>query len=260
MRSVEIFGVPVAAATMDEAVAAIVDDARLGARSTVEFAAVNNVVTARTSPAFGAALRTFDYVFADGAPLAWIARRRSGRRSAQRVTARDFMWRCCAAAEQARIPIFLYGTTATTLAALLASLRSAYPRLVIAGAEPSVFRPLAPLEDRALVARVNGSGARLLFVALGCPLQERFVAAHKGEFAAVQLCVGSAFPALAREIRVAPRIVQRLGFEWLFRLAQEPRRLWARYLVTNPLFALWLLGAAVERCAAALRRRRERAV
>src|SRR5690606_8424873 len=98
-----------------------------------------------------AALRTFDYVFADGAPVAWLVKRRSRPHAVERVTARDMMWQCCAAAECAAIPVFLYGTTAATLSALQARLRHAYPRLVIAGAQPSAFRPLTPSEDRELV-------------------------------------------------------------------------------------------------------------
>lgn len=258
MKNVRIFGFKVTAAAMDEAVATVLDDARRGARSTVEFMAVNNLVTARQLPAFGRAMRTFDYAFADGAPIAWIARHRA-RARAERVTARDFMAACCAAAAQAGVPIFLYGTTPATLTALRARLLRAYPRLLIAGAQPSAFRDLTSAEDRALVERVNASGARLLFVALGCPLQETFVAQHKGAFAAVQLCVGSAFPALAGEIPVAPRIVQRLACEWLFRAVQEPRRLLKRYAVTNSLFVWWLVVHAAARCAAAVRSKRRAA-
>jgi exopolysaccharide biosynthesis WecB/TagA/CpsF family protein len=256
VTNIEWFGVRMNATTMAEALTAVLKDARDGRRSTVEFLAVNNLVTARRDRGFAAVLSTFDYALTDGAPLAWLARWHPATKVAERITAREMMWECCAAAESERIPIFLYGTTAETLAALRARLLRAFPELSIAGTEPSYFRPLTPYEDRALVGRVNRSGARLLFVALGCPLQEEFVASHKGAFDAVQLCVGSAFPALAGEFRTAPRFVQRLGFEWLYRLVQEPRRLWKRYVVTNSLFLLWAAGAALDCCVSRVTRRR----
>jgi N-acetylglucosaminyldiphosphoundecaprenol N-acetyl-beta-D-mannosaminyltransferase len=258
MTNIELLGVRTTVTTMAQALAAVLEDARRSRGSTVEFLAVNNFVTARRERGFAAALRTFDYTLTDGAPLVWLARCHRLKPAAERITAREMMWECCAAAERERIPVFLFGTTAETLAALRARLLRAFPELSIAGAEPSLFRPLTSGEDRALVTRVNGSGARLVFVALGCPLQEEFVASHKGAFGAVQLCVGSAFPALAGQVRIAPRIVQRLGFEWLYRLVQEPRRLWKRYFVTNSLFLLWLLGAALDRCVGRITRRFER--
>jgi exopolysaccharide biosynthesis WecB/TagA/CpsF family protein len=262
MQRIDLLGVEVSVGTMDDAASAIMADARAGKPTTVEFLAVNNLVETRLSASFGAGMRTFDYVFADGMPIAWLARSRVGRGFAERVTARELMDRCCAEAARSGIPVFLYGTTARTLAALSERLRRRFPDLVIAGSQPSAFRPLDAAEDDALVAAVNASGARLLFVALGCPLQETFVAQHKGHFSSVQLCVGSAFKAHAGEMPVAPRFVQRLGLEWLYRLAQEPRRLWKRYLFTNSYF-LWLLlreavtrslEAGARRCAALVQR------
>ena len=256
LPTVEILGVTVTPASMDDALDAVLADASAGRRSTAAFLAVNNLVIARRSRSFGDAIRTFDYVFTDGAPLAWLAKLKHRRHRAERVTARDFMWRCCAAAERSGISVFLYGTTAPTLAALATRLLQRYPRLMIAGTEESVFRPLRDEEVLGLVSRVNASGARLLFVALGCPLQELFVAEHKDAFHTVQLCVGSAFRTLAGELTIAPPLMQRLGFEWLYRLLQEPRRLWKRYLLTNTIFSWWLLRRTLQRAAAVVTRER----
>ena len=107
------------------------------------------------------------------------------------------------------------------------------------------FRPISPAEDTAIVEEINRSGARILFVGLGCPKQDRWMAAHHSRVNAVMLGVGAAFDFLAGNKAQAPRWMQDRGLEWVFRLASEPRRLWWRYLWHNPrfvvLFALQLL-------------------
>jgi exopolysaccharide biosynthesis WecB/TagA/CpsF family protein len=124
------------------------------------------------------------------------------------------------------------------VAALEANLVDRFPALRVVGCEPSLFRPLTPEEDEAFVRRVNDSGAGLLFLGLGCPLQETFAYEHRHTIKAVQLCVGAAFDFHAGNKRMAPGWMQRSGLEWLFRLTQEPGRLWRRYLVTNATFCL----------------------
>jgi N-acetylglucosaminyldiphosphoundecaprenol N-acetyl-beta-D-mannosaminyltransferase len=115
-------------------------------------------------------------------------------------------------------------------------LRRAFPELVIAGAESPPFRPLAPDEDAAMVERINDSGAGLVFIGLGCPKQDYFAAEHADRIRAVQICVGAAFDFLAGTKPLAPAWMQRSGTAWIFRLCQEPKRLWKRYLVTNSIF------------------------
>ncbi|HEV3136869.1 MAG TPA: WecB/TagA/CpsF family glycosyltransferase, partial [Pirellulales bacterium] len=110
------------------------------------------------------------------------------------------------------------------------------PALTIAGAESPPFRSLSPEEDAAMIDRVNASGAGLFFIGLGCPKQDYFAADHADRIRAVQLCVGAAFDFHAGTKATAPEWMQRRGLEWLFRLYQEPRRLWKRYLVTNSIF------------------------
>jgi N-acetylglucosaminyldiphosphoundecaprenol N-acetyl-beta-D-mannosaminyltransferase len=118
--------------------------------------------------------------------------------------------------------------------------------LRIVGTESPPFRDLTPEEDAAVVARIERSGAGLVFIGLGCPKQELFAAAHAGRIHAVQLCVGAAFDFLAGAKPTAPRWMQDRGLEWLFRLASEPHRLWRRYLVANSLF-LAQLGLELAR-------------
>jgi N-acetylglucosaminyldiphosphoundecaprenol N-acetyl-beta-D-mannosaminyltransferase len=110
----------------------------------------------------------------------------------------------------------------------------------VAYAQAPPFRPLTAKEDAAVVHEINRSGARILFVGLGCPKQERWMASHKGAVNAVMLGVGAAFDFLAGMKPQAPAWMQRVGLEWLFRLGTEPRRLWRRYVYHNPRFVALL--------------------
>jgi N-acetylglucosaminyldiphosphoundecaprenol N-acetyl-beta-D-mannosaminyltransferase len=119
---------------------------------------------------------------------------------------------------------------------MVVALRARWPTLSIAYHWSPPFRLLSPAEEGEALAKIRGSGARLLFVGLGCPKQERWMAGQRGKIDAVMLGVGAAFDFLAGAKRQAPQILQRSGLEWAFRLATEPRRLWRRYLYHNPRF------------------------
>jgi len=107
--------------------------------------------------------------------------------------------------------------------------------------EAPPFRPLSPAEDEEVVRAVRTSGARILFVGLGCPKQERWIASHRGRINAVMLGVGAAFEFLAKTKPQAPGWMQASGLEWAFRFATEPRRLWKRYAKHNPRFVILML-------------------
>jgi exopolysaccharide biosynthesis WecB/TagA/CpsF family protein len=124
------------------------------------------------------------------------------------------------------------------IASLQSNLRQRFPALKIVGAESPPFRPLTEIEDRQMVHRINQSGAGFVFIGLGCPRQVAFAAEHRHSIHAVQICVGAAFDFLAGAKKMAPPWMQRRGLEWLFRLTQEPARLWRRYLVANTIFIL----------------------
>jgi N-acetylglucosaminyldiphosphoundecaprenol N-acetyl-beta-D-mannosaminyltransferase len=126
------------------------------------------------------------------------------------------------------------------LSALHEYLKARFPGLEVPFAFAPPFRPLDEHEDRDVVEAIEQSGARILFVGLGCPKQERWMAAHRERIDCTLVGVGAAFDFLAGAKRQAPRWMQRAGLEWLFRLAAEPRRLWRRYLVLNPRFLFQL--------------------
>ena len=176
----------------------------------------------------------------DGAPIAWMLRR-LGFPDQPRISGTELMRAYLAQASQRGESIFLLGGTEEALAALQRNLRAEFPALLIAGAISPPFRPLTAEEDEAIVAQINASGARTVWVGLGCPKQEKWMLAHRGRVQAVMLGVGAAFDFISGTKARAPAWVQGLGLEWLHRLASEPGRLWKRYLVTNTLF---VLGAA----------------
>ncbi len=200
----------------------------------------HSIVTARQDKAFSTAIAQADMATPDGAPVAWMIRR-LGFKTQQRINGPDLMWNYCAQAAQQHESIYLYGGTSATLQELQCRLARVFPGLRVAGAESPPFRPLTADEDAAVVARINASGAGTVWVSLGCPKQELWMAAHRGRVNAVMIGVGAAFEYHAGVIPRAPRWMQNSGLEWLHRLYTEPRRLWRRYLVTNTLF---IVGAA----------------
>jgi exopolysaccharide biosynthesis WecB/TagA/CpsF family protein len=141
------------------------------------------------------------------------------------------------------VPIYLYGGTPEVAQTIRENLISRYSGLRVVGSESPPFRPLTPQEQDELVERVNGSGAGVVFIGLGCPKQDHFAYEHADRIQAVQVCVGAAFDFHAGNKKMAPPWMQRRGLEWLFRLSQEPGRLWRRYLITNSLF-VWKLAVA----------------
>ena len=198
---------------------------------------VHSVVTARGDILFKKILSASDIATADGAPVAWMLRRR-GYPLQRRINGPDLMWLYCEQASKRGESIYLYGGSPETLNVLQDRLIKAFPGLKIAGAVSPPFRPLTEEEDRAEVAHINNSGAQTVWVSLGCPKQEKWMASHKGRINAVMIGVGAAFDYHAGTITRAPLWMQKIGLEWLFRLIREPRRLWRRYLVTNSLF-IW---------------------
>lgn len=201
---------------------------------------VHSVVTASHDSSFMQVIAQADMATPDGAPVAWMLRRQ-GAVAQPRVSGPDLMLDYCAHAAATSESIFLFGSTGETLARLQAALLQRWPALKIAGTLSPPFRALSAEEDAAIVATLNASGAGTVWVSLGCPKQERWMHAHRGQVHAVMLGVGAAFDFHAGTVTRAPMWMREHGLEWLHRLASEPRRLGRRYIVTNVAF---LLGAA----------------
>lgn len=196
---------------------------------------VHSVVTASQDAAFGTVIRQADMALPDGAPVAW-AMRRQGFDKQQRINGPDLMWRYLAIAERIGQTVYFYGSTEATLDKLRTRLAQQFPNLRIAGTLSPAFRELTAEEDQAHVDAINQSGAHVVFVGLGCPKQESWMAQHRGHIQAVMIGVGAAFDYHAGTIKRAPSWMQKAGLEWLHRLASEPRRLAKRYFQTNTVF------------------------
>jgi N-acetylglucosaminyldiphosphoundecaprenol N-acetyl-beta-D-mannosaminyltransferase len=200
-------------------------------------ATVNNVMEAHDDPGFLHVMNGADLVTPDGMPLVW-GLRRLGVRGATRVYGPDLTPVVLDAAQAEGISVGFLGGSPDALQALLVAVQRRWPTLHVAYASSPPFRQLEPEEDRQINQEIRASGARILFVGLGCPKQEQWMASHRDVLPAVMVGVGAAFDFLAGTKRQAPRVLQRIGMEWAFRLAMEPRRLWKRYLRHNPRFAL----------------------
>jgi exopolysaccharide biosynthesis WecB/TagA/CpsF family protein len=244
-RKYDVCGVQVSATTYVELVERVIEAAQQRQSAAVSFFAVHAVVTAGNDARLRDAVNRFAIIAPDGQPVRWALWLLHGIALPDRVYGPETTLRLCAAAARAGVSVYLYGSAnEEILAALQENLKAAYPNLKIAGAEVPPFRALAPEEDAALVERINASGAGIVLIGLGCPKQDWFAAAHVGRIQAVMACVGAAFDFHAGAKKMAPAWMQRCGLEWLYRLAQEPRRLGRRYVVTNTQF-LWRLGQAL---------------
>jgi N-acetylglucosaminyldiphosphoundecaprenol N-acetyl-beta-D-mannosaminyltransferase len=194
-------------------------------------------------PSFRRVMEGADVVVADGRPLVW-ALTAKGHSDVHHVRGQDLVLAVCRAAEERGLGVGLYGTTPESLATAERRLRECYPRLDVVFSYSPPFRALSSEEDRAITDDMRRSGAKVIFVATGCPKQEKWMAAHVNELDAVLIGAGAAIDMLGGLQPVAPRWMQASGLEWVFRLASDPARLWRRYAKHNSRFAL-LAGAEV---------------
>lgn len=258
-----LLGVAVSVTDYDEVVRCVLDAARARRGLAVAAADVHAIMQARRDPSFAAVLNAFDIVTPDGQPLRWGLRWTRQARLRERVYGPTLMLRVCEAAAASGDPIFLYGARAQTLALLLPALKKRMPSLRIAGTREGRFRPLTPEEQAADANEIRASGARIVFVGMGCPRQEWWIFHMRRALDLPMLAVGAAFDFHAGVVAQAPRFLQDRGLEWLFRLTREPKRLWRRYVLITPrympLIAAQALGLRRYRCPTALDEARTRA-
>ncbi|MCB5183696.1 WecB/TagA/CpsF family glycosyltransferase [Methylobacillus gramineus] len=243
-KTVKVLAADIDVITWPQAVSKIAAWAKVRHSAYVCICNVHSVVSATQSPEFEAIINQADMATPDGAPVAWVIRRK-GEPSQERINGPDLMWKYCAHAESTGESIFLYGGMQNTLDILRGKLAQHFPKLKIAGMYSPPFRPLTAKEDQSVINQINQSGAGTVWISLGCPKQEKWMAEHKGKINAVMVGVGAAFDYHAGTIVRAPLWMQKSGLEWLHRLASEPRRLWKRYLVTNSLFIFHILKNSI---------------
>jgi N-acetylglucosaminyldiphosphoundecaprenol N-acetyl-beta-D-mannosaminyltransferase len=232
-----VLGASIDALSWDEALEKIVT---WGARRESRYVCICNVhsvVTTTRDQSFRHVVNDADMATPDGAPIAWSLRC-FGFSDQVRINGPDLMWKYLAEAERLGQKVFFYGSSESTLGKLSAVLAVRFPALQIAGMHSPPYRELTPEEDEQEIAMINDSGANIVFVGLGCPKQEKWMAGHRGRIRAVMVGVGAAFDYHSGVIKRAPAWWQRNGLEWLYRLCSEPKRLMKRYMVTNTLFII----------------------
>jgi exopolysaccharide biosynthesis WecB/TagA/CpsF family protein len=240
-----VVGVPVDVVPTRTAVSRVMQWSREQASRTVCFVNVHSAVQASLDERHRWVLESADLAAPDGAPIAWTLRAK-GHAGQPRVDGPDTMLHLLEQAAMQRVPIGLYGGSPNTLTQLQIELVLRFPGLRIAYAYSPPFRELTPQEDEQVCADIRASGAALLFVGLGCPKQEFWMASHRGRLPCVMLGVGAAFEFHAGLLHRAPRWMRRAGLEWVHRLAHQPDRLWRRYAYTNSLFVAKSLREAVR--------------
>jgi N-acetylglucosaminyldiphosphoundecaprenol N-acetyl-beta-D-mannosaminyltransferase len=192
------------------------------------------------SAAYQKVINHADLTTPDGMPLVWMLRMK-GIKNQTRVYGPQLMLYVLERAEQEQIPVGFYGSDETTLKKLASNMRERFPSLLVKYTFSPPFRKLDNQEDTEVIKAINDSNTRILFVGLGCPKQELWMAEHKEKISAVMLGVGAAFDFHAGNKPQAPTWMQTIGMEWLFRLLHEPRRLAKRYLYHNPRFMMLAL-------------------
>lgn len=246
-----VLGVGINVIDYDGAIARVLLAARTGAALNVSALAVHGVMTGFLDPVHRFRLNRLSLVTPDGQPVRWALKWLYGEKLPDRVYGPNMMLEICRAAAEDGLPIYLYGSGQTVLDNLSRNLKQQIPKLIIAGSAASRFRTVSDTESTKILNDIQATGAKIVFVGLGCPRQEVFAYENAEALSCPVIGVGAAFDFHAGNQPQAPRWLQDCGLEWLFRLRHEPKRLWRRYLYLNPLFlwniALqWLLPARFD--------------
>jgi N-acetylglucosaminyldiphosphoundecaprenol N-acetyl-beta-D-mannosaminyltransferase len=230
-----VIGFPVTAVPFNDQIELILQWAHERTSKVVCVANVHMLIEAHTNSKFASVLCNADLVTPDGMPLVWLMNL-LGADHQDRVAGMDILLALCDRASAQNISVFFLGSDPYTLGRIQTRLQQEFPNLKIAGMEPLPFRPLNDDEDAIVIEKINVSRAGIVLVSLGCPKQEIWMNLHKNQIEAVMLGLGGVFPVYAGIHKWAPFWVRKLGLEWLYRLVQEPRRLWKRYYKTIPPF------------------------
>lgn len=235
-----VIGLPVTALPFEAQINWMMKWGRAHLSKVVCVANVHMLTEASWDARLASVLQTADLVTPDGMPLVWMLRLLTGE-SQDRVAGLDIMLSVCQQAEREGLPVFFAGSDQLILAKMRRNLKRDFPNLIIAGMEPLPFGsiPLPPEQEAPVLKKIQESRAGIVFVSLGCPKQELWMAQHREDIQGVMVGIGGVFPVYAGLHKRAPRVIREIGLEWLYRLLQEPRRLWKRYYRTIPPF-LWM--------------------
>ncbi len=212
------------------------------------YVCVSNVhmcIEAFDNPDFNQVVNQADAIVPDGRPIYW-AQKWLGAEGASQIRGFDLTHAFCQFAQANKLSVGFYGSSETVLSDLQKNLKKQYPQLQVVYAHSPPFRELSDEEKQDTRQAITDSGVRFLFVGLGCPKQEKWMAENKSTLGCVMFGVGAVFDFIAGNKKHAPTWMQRAGLEWLFRLIDEPKRLWRRYLSTNPKFIALLIKQKIK--------------
>jgi len=245
LQRLNVLGVGVSAINTDLALATIDEWIHTGERQYVCVTGVHGVMESQRDPNVKHIHNQAGLVTPDGMPLVWLSRLK-GLSHVERVYGPDFMLAFCEHSVAKGYRHFLYGGGDKVAGKLQRALETRFPGIKIVGTHTPPFRNLTPEEDVEVVEIINQAEPDVVWVGLSTPKQERWMAEHRRNLTAPALIgVGAAFDFNAGLKHQSPRWIQRIGLEWLYRLITEPRRLWKRYLINNPLFILLLITQAL---------------
>ncbi|MGK7909915.1 MAG: WecB/TagA/CpsF family glycosyltransferase [Synechococcus sp.] len=227
-----ILGVPVSCFESKSSISSIFELACNGKGGFVCLANVHMVMESYWNSSFRKVLLRSSYILPDGMPIVWMLRA-LGVINTERLSGIDTFNSICELAEKNNMSIALIGSEKRIVDLIQLKLKNEYPNLVISSVIPLPFRELSEKEEKSLADDLASMNASFSFVSLGCPKQEAFMSKYRNVTSSVMIGVGGVFPIYAGLIPLAPKWVMHLGLEWLFRLCQEPKRLWKRYATTN---------------------------
>lgn len=237
----KVIGTFIDALDWEQSIAKIVQWGESRQSRTVCLCNVHSAVTATTDTPLSSALANSDMVLPDGAPVAWMLRRK-GNVGQPRIAGPDLMTKLCENIENSELGVFLFGSTTTTLENLELNLLQNFPRLTIKGKLSPKYGDWTTSEEKDYIKIINDAEAGIIFIGLGCPKQEIWMTNNSLNIDGVMLGVGAAFDFHAGTIQRAPMILQKTGLEWLHRLYSEPGRLWKRYAITNTKFIYYCMS------------------
>jgi N-acetylglucosaminyldiphosphoundecaprenol N-acetyl-beta-D-mannosaminyltransferase len=236
-----ILGLSIDALTMKQAVSLVDETIRQRKQLLIGVVNAAKIVNMDRNPELDEAVRSADVIFADGMSVVW-ASRLLWQRLPERVPGIDLMTRMLELADERGYRVFCLGATHEVLEMIVRQIEKRYPGVVLVGSHQGYF---TEQDEPRIAEQIKAAAPDLLFAAMSSPKKEKFLARWSGEMG-VPVChgVGGAFDVMAGRVKRAPRLWQKLGLEWLYRVIQEPRRMWKRYLVTNTLFC-WMVFCAM---------------
>lgn len=235
MQTCNILGVDIAVTNMEKTVEYIEENIEVLKGNYICVSNVHTTVMAYESKEYRKIQNGGALALPDGGPLSLLSRKK-GYKNAERVTGPDLMGEIFKISEDIGYTHYFYGSTQETLDTLYIKLKEKYPKLKIVGMYSPPFNNIITLENKDKISEINNLEPDFLWIGLGAPKQEQWMSIHKNKINSLMIGVGAGFDYYSERIKRAPKWMQMYNLEWLYRLMQDPRRLYKRYIITNTKF------------------------